>query len=138
MDSQQEQPPRPMGPGKGPWLLGCACFLVASTCMLSGAGDGAWLCWLVALAVAGFLCGRWWPRQFGRAVLTLMAVQPLGIVAVTVLSGEATHPSRSTGGLAGACIGSMLILMSIPLPWVLAMLGAGTRRTGSSDSDPEP
>lgn len=109
-------------------LLGAGCF-VLSRAIGRGA---AWPTWLTTTSVAAFALGWWWPSRGVWLAALLVVTQPLCVYIVNLASGEIQHPSRSTGGMAGVCIGSCIMLMCTPLPLFTAFIGARIGSVGRS------
>lgn len=116
--------------------LGMAAFAVFAILGLLNAGEGlAWIAWLASTATSAFIVGRRYPCGWFQGGLIMMATQPLCVLAVSVMSGEAFSPRSSTGGLVAVFICSILILMWSPIPLLLAWLGALARHGEQEPGD---
>ena len=110
--------------------IGCFAFLLGCSLLLRSVlpewvGQVAWLVLITALSA---VCAYREPKLGWGAGAVVVGVQPPCLLLVVLLSGEASHPSSSTGGLAGVFIASVLMGFVSPLPMLSAGLAARVRR----------
>jgi hypothetical protein len=118
--------------------LGVGCFVLATT-MGRAVGEGAfWFTWLVTMCASTFALAWLSPKAWVATAALLVVAQPV-CVRLSVSSEEIARPTRSTGGMAGVCIGSSLMLCSAPLflftGWMGARIGRGMRRSASEQQE---
>jgi len=103
-------------------------------CLVALAGCG-WSVWLVLVTLLAGVFGYARPALGWRAGAALLLVQPLFGLVFDVASGA---PARSTGGFAGACIGSFLMALVSPLPLLAAQFAAWRRARLDARHCPPP
>jgi hypothetical protein len=110
-------------------VIGLACFALPQLVHQEGRdADPEVAVWLASLTVSGFVIGYTWPESAIRNCVVMVLWQPILVVLRAVTSEDLDHPSRSTGGLAGACIICALVIITSPLPFFTAKWGSRVRQ----------
>ena len=85
------------------------------------------LTWLVLVTGAAAWCGHRDPALGWKAGAIVIAVQPLAILVILLVTGELLHPSSSTSGLVAVFILTVFAVVLSPIP-ILAGVVASRRR----------
>jgi hypothetical protein len=109
-------------------LSAAACLCFATSWITSASGElVTWCTWLTALTAAGFATGFAWPGTSVWGGLWIAWLQSPLLYWQMHAAGEISAPSRSTGGMAGWAIVTILVVGFSPFPAFASWLGARLR-----------
>jgi hypothetical protein len=86
------------------------------------------LVWLGLVVGLSAWCGYRDPRLGWQAGAVVIAIQPVCVLVLAVVTGELAHPSSSTGGAAGVFIVAVLMAILSPIPMLAGQLGSWARK----------